>query len=183
MKRVVVLVIILALCFVSLVVSTEDYYQLLGVSKDASDKEIKKAFRKLAMKYHPDKNPDKETQQKFAEIANGESILVRQNSSSLFVAYDVLSDPEKRKKYDMFGAEGLKQGAEQGPGFDYDFFFGRKGPQTHGHFKFTFDDLFNDMPFFQDEDPFFNDFFSGGGHHNDERRPGNKVTMRIIFNI
>ena len=77
MKRVTVLVIILALCFVSLVVSTEDYYQLLGVSKDASDKEIKKAFRKLAMKYHPDKNPDKEAQQKFSEIANGESTLVR----------------------------------------------------------------------------------------------------------
>ena len=82
----------------------------------------------------------------------------------------------------MFGAEGLKQGEQQGPNFDYDFFFGRGGPQTHGHFKFTFDDTFEDMPFFQD-DPFFGDFFSRGSHHRDERRPGNKMIARIIFNI
>ena len=90
----------------------------------------------------------------------------------------------------MFGAEGLKQGEQQGPNFDYDFFFGRGGPQTHGHFKFTFNDIFKDVPFFQaedpffqDEDPFFSDYFSGGSHHRDERRPGNKMIVRIIFNI
>ena len=82
----------------------------------------------------------------------------------------------------MFGAEGLKQGEQQGPNFDYDFFFGRGGPQTHGHFKFTFD-MFDDMLFSQDEDPFFSDFFSRGSHHRDERRPGNKMIVRIIFNI
>ncbi len=66
-----------------------DYYDILGVSRDASQKDIKKAYRKLAAKYHPDKNPDdKEAENKFKEVGE---------------AYDVLSDPEKRKMYDRFG--------------------------------------------------------------------------------
>ncbi|GIV76599.1 DnaJ domain-containing protein [Litorilinea aerophila] len=69
----------------------KDYYQILGVPRNATDKEIKKAFRQLAQKYHPDKNPgNKEAEQKFKEINE---------------AYTVLSDPEKRKKYDRFGAQ------------------------------------------------------------------------------
>ena len=66
-----------------------DYYEVLGVSKDADAKEIKKAYRKLAMKYHPDKNPgDKAAEEKFKEINE---------------AYEVLSDEEKRSTYDRFG--------------------------------------------------------------------------------
>ena len=71
-----------------------DYYEVLGVSKDATEEEIKKAYRKLAMKYHPDKNKgDKDAEEKFKEISN---------------AYEVLSDPEKRKAYDIRGMAGVE---------------------------------------------------------------------------
>ena len=69
-----------------------DYYEVLGVDKNASEDEIKKAYRKLAIKYHPDKNPDdKNAEEKFKEAAE---------------AYDVLHDPNKRKQYDQFGFDG-----------------------------------------------------------------------------
>ncbi len=74
--------------------ATKDYYQLLGVAKDASQDDIRKAFRKLAMQYHPDRNPTPEAEEKFKELNE---------------AYAVLSDPEKRKQYDMFGSEGFGQ--------------------------------------------------------------------------
>ncbi|KPK28246.1 MAG: integrase [Desulfobacterales bacterium SG8_35_2] len=72
-----------------------DYYEVLGVKKDSSTQDIKKAYRKLAMKYHPDRNKgDKEAEEKFKKISE---------------AYAVLSDPEKRKQYDTFGASGFQQ--------------------------------------------------------------------------
>jgi curved DNA-binding protein len=72
-----------------------DYYETLGVKKDSSTQDIKKAYRKLAMKYHPDRNKgDKEAEEKFKKISE---------------AYAVLSDPEKRKQYDTFGASGFQQ--------------------------------------------------------------------------
>ena len=67
-----------------------DYYEVLGLSKGAEDKEIKRAYRKLAKKYHPDTNPgDKEAEKKFKEVTE---------------AYSVLSDPEKKKLYDQYGS-------------------------------------------------------------------------------
>lgn len=73
--------------------SKRDYYEVLGVSKSASADEIKKAYRKLAIKYHPDKNPgDKEAEEKFKEAAE---------------AYEVLSDPDKKARYDQFGHAGM----------------------------------------------------------------------------
>ncbi len=93
----------------------KDYYEILNVSRDASQDEIKSAYRKLAKKYHPDLNPnDKEAEQKFKEINE---------------AYEVLSDPEKRKRYDMFGEAGVNG---QG-GYSQDF----------GGFGDIFDDIFD----------------------------------------
>ena len=107
--------------------STE-YYELLGVSKDANESEIKKAYRKLAIKYHPDKSPEdkkEEYTEKFKEISE---------------AYEVLSDSDKRKKYDMFGKEAANMG-EGGMGgadpFDiFKQFFGDEMPQGGGFQSF-----------------------------------------------
>ena len=118
--------------------ATRDYYNILGVGKNASDEEVKRAYRKLAMKYHPDRNPNrKEAEERFKEINE---------------AYAVLSDKEKRKQYDTFGAEGFRQRFTQEDifrGFDFDeilsglfggrgkreFKFGRRG-------GFDFGDIF-----------------------------------------
>ena len=85
-----------------------DYYEVLGVEKNASEEEIKKAYRKIAIKYHPDRNPgDKDAEEKFKEAAE---------------AYDVLHDPKKRQQYDQFGFEGLQGmgGFGGGGGFSMD---------------------------------------------------------------
>ena len=110
------------LCLLPLIaLCAEDYYQLLGLSKDADDRQIKKAYRNLSKKYHPDKNPDNDTaHQKFVEVAE---------------AYDVLIDPEVRKIYDKYGHEGVKQhkqGGQRGGGMHDPFdlfsrFFGGGG--------------------------------------------------------
>lgn len=129
-----------------------DYYEVLGVARDASAEDIKKAFRKLAMKYHPDRNKGPEAEEKFKEANE---------------AYAVLSDPEKRQQYDMFGAEGFGQryssdeifrnfdfgsifadmgfGGGGGPkgargGFDFSSLFGGgrgRGAQTRGYNPFA----------------------------------------------
>merc|ERR1712079_513677 len=78
----------------------KDYYTILGVSRGASDDEIKKAYRKLALKYHPDKNQSPGAEERFKEIGE---------------AYDVLSDGKKKQIYDQFGEEGLKGGMGAGP--------------------------------------------------------------------
>ncbi|MCI0705958.1 MAG: molecular chaperone DnaJ [Ignavibacteriae bacterium] len=75
-----------------------DYYEILGVPRGASPDEIKKAYRQMAMKYHPDRNPnDKQAEEKFKEAAE---------------AYDVLGDPDKRRRYDQFGHDGMRGGAQ-----------------------------------------------------------------------
>lgn len=80
--------------FVACVAAGKDYYKILSVPRTASAAEIKKAYRKLSLKYHPDKNPAPDAAEKFAELS---------------VAYDVLSDPEKREIYNRGGEDAVKQ--------------------------------------------------------------------------
>ncbi|XP_070566644.1 dnaJ homolog subfamily B member 6-like isoform X11 [Ptychodera flava] len=126
-----------------------DYYKVLGISRTATEEEIKKAYRKLALKWHPDKNQDKkdEAEKKFKEISE---------------AYQVLSDKKKKEIYDRYGVEGLNgsTGASDfGAEFHDDF-----GSFFHFDFK-TPDEVFRD--FFGGRDPFaefFEDTRRGTGH-------------------
>ena len=123
-----------------------DYYEVLGVSKDASADEIKKAYRKSAMKYHPDRNPgDKEAEEKFKELGE---------------AYEVLSDDDKRSRYDQFGFAGVdpNYGGGQGGYGDFGGFGGFGG--------------FGDI---------FSEFFGGGGSSRTRNGPrrGEDVGVRI----
>jgi len=125
----------------------KDYYKILGTKKGANDDELKKAYRKMALKFHPDKNKAPDAEEKFKEIAE---------------AYDVLSDPNKREIYDKYGEEGLKRGGGDG---------GSSGGGGGGHFdgsnnfkSYSFQgdphEIFR--TFFGSEDP-FQSFFDFGG--------------------
>ncbi|HNW50569.1 MAG TPA: molecular chaperone DnaJ [Prolixibacteraceae bacterium] len=102
--------------------SKRDYYEVLGVTKDASADEIKKAYRKKAIQYHPDKNPgDKESEEKFKEAAE---------------AYEILSNPEKKQRYDQFGHAGMGNGSQgfSGQSMNMDDIFSMFGDIFGGHF-------------------------------------------------
>ncbi len=118
-----------------------DYYEVLGVRRDADAETIKRAFRKLAMKYHPDRNPNKDAAEQFKEINE---------------AYEVLSEPERRARYDRFGHAGVRDGIGQdfgaaGFGSIFDAFFGglgrRRGPQRGADLRATMTIEFEEAAF------------------------------------
>lgn len=149
-----------------------DYYEILGVSRTVSPDDLKKSFRKLAMQFHPDKNPgDKKAEERFKEISE---------------AYEILSDPQKRQAYDQFGHLGTQQGFRPGANPFEGFTRGHAGGQGYGGFEGfnaqgadNFQDIFGDI---------FSDFFTGrgpgarpGGPRSNAR--GRGADLRYTLNI
>lgn len=143
----------------------KDYYQVLGVSKNASADEIKKAYRKLALEFHPDRNKTKEADARFKEVTK---------------AYEVLSDSQKKQTYDQFGAVAFEQGGPGGQGP----FGGAQGGQ-YGPFNYTYTTGGNegfDFGGFSDPFEIFEQFFGGGASPfgSRQRRPAYSVTIPFL---
>lgn len=130
-----------------------DYYEILGVDRSASKDELKKAYRKIAIKFHPDKNPDdKEAEEKFKEAAE---------------AYDVLSNDEKRQRYDQFGHQGV---GGAGGGF--------------GGGNMNMDDIFSQFgDIFGGGNPFESFFGGGGGGRGRRTRKGTNLRIKLKLNL
>ena len=132
-----------------------DYYEVLGVAKTATNDEIKKAYRKLAMQYHPDRNPgNKEAEEKFKEATE---------------AYEILSDEKKRSQYDQFGFQGVHS--------DFADAYGRGG--------FDFSSMFGGSGGFGDLDDIFSSFFGGGfsGRGSRSQRRGNDIRHDVTLSL
>ncbi|XP_037075454.1 dnaJ protein homolog 1-like [Pollicipes pollicipes] len=125
----------------------KDFYQVLGIGRNASEDEIKKAYRKMALKYHPDKNKSAGAEEKFKDVAE---------------AYEVLSDKKKKEVYDRYGEEGLKGNMGGGPGMGGG---GPGGPGGPGGYTYTFhgDPRATFAQFFGGNNPFETFFTSGMG--------------------
>lgn len=135
---------------------TNFYYEILGVEKNASEAEIKKAYRKLALKWHPDKNPDnkEEAESMFKTISE---------------AYEVLSDSEKRKIYDIYGKDGLTgAGGMGGPGFSgFPSFHFSSPDDIFKEFFGPHFNIFHSGSLFDDDDDFFPRRGHSGQHSTD----------------
>ena len=157
---------------------SKDYYEILGLTKSATEAEIKRAYRKLALQYHPDRNKGKDAEGKFKEVTK---------------AYEVLSDPQKKQTYDQFGHAAFEQGAGQNPyggaggpfggaqggpfsytystggdggaGFDFGGFSAKGGPASGWDFgDIGFDDIFSNI-------------FGGGGRRKTRKKAGRDIQV------
>jgi len=127
----------------------KDYYEVLGISRDADANEIKKGYRKLAMQYHPDKNSgNKQAEEKFKEVSE---------------AYEILKDPEKRRRYDQFGSSGLKGGFSDFGGFEFD--------------------LSDALRTFMSEGFGFGDFFGSSGQGRSQRTKSKGQNLQINLSL
>lgn len=142
--------------------TTRDYYDILGVSKTSSASEIKSAYRKLALKWHPDRNKTKEAEEKFKEINQ---------------AYEVLSDSDKKAKYDQFGHAAFTGGAGNGPnpfqqGNPFGSYYSTGG-------SINFEDLFGGNGDFQDPFDVFSSFFGGNPFGGTQQRRASRPHYQI----
>lgn len=146
----------------------EDYYKTLGVTKTATADEIKKAYRKLALQYHPDRNKTKDGDKKFKEVTQ---------------AYEVLSDPQKRQTYDQFGHQAFTQGGAGGPQGPFGGGFGG-GQSGQGPFTYTYSTSGGGQEFdfggFSDPFDIFEQFFGGGGFSQRQRRQAYSLTIDFM---
>ncbi|HVT00907.1 MAG TPA: DnaJ C-terminal domain-containing protein [Patescibacteria group bacterium] len=140
----------------------KDYYSLLGVSKSATQDEIKKAYRKLALQYHPDRNKTKEAEEKFKEINQ---------------AYEVIGDPQKRQQYDQFGSAGFEGGA--GAGGPFGGGFRQQGPFTYTYSGGADGFDFGNMGGFTDPFEIFEQFF-GGASPFGRRKPTYSISIDFL---
>src|SRR3989338_5837962 len=145
----------------------KDYYQSLGISKTASADEIKKAYRKLALEYHPDRNKGKEAEGKFKEITK---------------AYEVLSDSQKRKTYDQFGEAAFEQGGPGagGPFGGFGGFSGQQGPFTYTYTT-SGDGAGFDFGGFSDPFEIFEQFFGGANPFGQRAQQRPVYSLNISF--
>ena len=147
--------------------TTRDYYEVLGVAETATDAELKAAYRKQALQWHPDRNKTKDAEVKFKEVNE---------------AYEVLSDPQKRQTYDQFGHAAFQQGGVGQSPFSGGSPFGRAGSQ--GPFTWSYTTT-GDMGDFGFSDPFeiFEQFFGGGSPFGARQRAARKpiYSLQIDF--
>lgn len=143
--------------------ANKDFYELLGVSKSSTAAEIKSAYRKLALKWHPDRNKTKEAEEKFKEINQ---------------AYEVLSDKDKKAKYDQFGHAAFNGGAGGNP-------YGQAGNPFASYYSsggsINFEDLFGGAG--GDSDPFdvFSSFFGGNPFGGQQRQARPRYSVKVSF--